>query len=203
MYGNLGNRCDIHSHRRKDEGYFLSIENSIRRQDVSNGFSIIAHWTRTLAGGHNNQAAALAVLLPGLIVMLLVIKSFSSSPGSSRDSGWGRRLLAVMLLLLVLPAGSAAVSSFLAPHIHHPALQRTVTFGIPLLALLTAGIPLMGRLLRTRYPVTLVSAAAGLFAGMVTVLVMNAVIASFDGGNSDFSLVKRRTRTIDTFMGAP
>lgn len=157
---------------------------------------------RLATGSHDSAMEESAVVMLGLLVLLLVMKAFTAASGAG-DSGWLRRLFAVFIMLSITVGSVVAVISLVAPQIHSTLLSKAAIFGIPFAALLLVGIPLMGLILRTRYPVTLVSATASMFACLVAMIVTTAVMNSFHGSNREFSQVRRRTRSIDQFIGNP
>jgi hypothetical protein len=61
----------------------------------------------------------------------------------------------------------------------------------------------MSWILRTGYPSTLLAAAASIFAGVVTIMAVNALVASAHGGNREFAEVKRRKAAIEHFIATP
>ena len=156
---------------------------------------------RHVLGNPHNAVETSVVCVAGIVALLLAMKAFTSS--AEKGIGWGRRILAAVLLIGIALGTAVAVAHSLAPRVHTEILIKTMLFGIPVLAILIAAIPIMGLILRTRYLSTLIATTAGLVACIAVILVTDAVIDSLRGGNSGFSMVNRRTHTIDDFIGKP
>jgi len=148
---------------------------------------------------HTTTMEAFVVVLVGTVVLLLVTKASTAAAGAS-DAGWLRRLVGLLLMLAILVGSTVVAIVAIAPQIHSAFLSKIALFVFPLAASLIVGIPIMGLALRTRYAVTFISAALSLSACVITMMAVHAAVDSLHGGNTEFTLVKRRTHGLDQFM---
>ena len=142
-------------------------------------------------------------VVPGAFgaLTLLVVLRFAAQAQGGYDAGWLRRAVGTAILAATALAAAGAARAYAVPRLHASWPRFAVTVGLPVLAVLALAVPLLMLLLHRRYGTTVGAVAVSVFACAIVLVVANAVMDSVRGGNVSFLNVKRRTRTIDHFIG--
>jgi len=163
-------------------------------------FEAVAEVTAWILGQPETVAQAVVPGLFGALTLLVALR-FSSQAAGGYDAGWVRRACCVALLTATALAAAGAARAYAAPRLHASWMRLGVTVGLPVLAVLVLAVPVLMLLLHRRYGAMVGAVAISLFACAMVLLVTTAVMESVRGGNTSFLNVKRRTRSIDDFIG--